>query len=228
MSGAVAKALMERRSIRRYLPQAVPDEVVREILTEARWAPSATNTQSTYVFVLQGAPLAQFKADLRASAESEAPPSPDLGGGAPLPAKLKARQEALFKTRMEFVAAEEAKAGVQPPDPPVSPGVAMADIFGASTLLVLAADKGLALPYGCFDAGLFAQSIVLSAHEHGLGTCIAGSPMRYADLVRKAISGLDDKDILMSIALGYPDTSAPLNRFPRNRLPVDEFTAFVR
>jgi nitroreductase len=228
MSGAVAKALMERRAIRRYLPQPVPDEVVREILTEARWAPSATNTQSTYVYVLQGGPLAQFKANMRTYAESEAPPAADLGNSPQLPAKLKARQDALFKTRMEFIAAEDAKAGVQPPDPPVNPGVAMSDVFGASTLLVLAADKGIALPYGCFDAGLFAQSVALAAHEHGLGTCITGSMVRYADLVRKAIAGLDDKDIVIAIALGYADMSAAVNRFPRNRLAVEEYTTFVR
>jgi nitroreductase len=228
MSGAVAKALMERRAIRRYLPQPVPDELVRAILSEARWAPSATNTQSTYVYVLEGEPLARLKADMRAYAESEAPPAPDLGGSPSLPAKLKARQEALFKTRMEFIAAEDAKAGVKPADPPVPPAIAMADIFGTSVLLVLAVDKGLALPYGCFDAGLFAQSIALSAHEHGLGTCIAASFVRYPDLVRREIPGLDGKDLLMAIALGYPDMSAPVNRFPRNRIPVEEFTTFVR
>ena len=202
--------------------------MVREILTEARWAPSASNTQSTYVYVLEGEPLARFKADMRAYAESEVAPAPDLGGSPQLPPKLKARQEALFKTRLEFIAVEDTKAGVQPPDPPVSPGVAMAEVFGASTLLVLAADKGIALPYGCFDAGLFTQSIALAAHEHGLGTCISGSLVRYADLVRKTIPGLDDKDIVIAIALGYPDASAPVNRFPRDRVPVEEFTTFVR
>jgi nitroreductase len=228
MSGAVAKALVERRAIRRYLPQPVPDEAVREILSEARWAPSASNTQSTYVYVLEGEPLARLKADMRAYAESEAPPAPDLGSGQPWQGKLKTRQEALFKTRMEFIAAENAKAGLQPPDPPVPPAVASAEVFGTSVLLVLATDKGIALPYGCFDAGLFAQSIALSAHEHGLGTCIAGSIVRYADLVRKVVPGLDDKDIVISIALGYPDMSAPVNRFPRTRVPVEEFTTFVR
>jgi nitroreductase len=228
MSGAVRTALLERRAIRRYLPQPVPDDTVREILTEARWAPSATNTQSTYVYVLEGQPLAQFKAGMRAYAESEVAPAADLGPQVPLPPKLQARQDQLFKTRMEFIAAEEAKAGVKPPDPPVPPMVAAADIFGTSVLMVLAMDKGVGMPYGCFDAGLFAQSVALSAYEHGLGTCIAGSMVRYADLVRKAIPGLDDKVILIAIALGYPDFQAPVNRFPRTRIPVDEFVTFVR
>jgi nitroreductase len=228
MSVTVRAALMERRAIRRYLPQPVPDELVRDILAEARWAPSATNTQSTYVYVLEGEPLAQLKAEMRAYAESEVVPDPDLGPSQPLPPKLQARQDLLFKTRMEFIAAEEAKAGIKPPDPPVSPMVAMSDIFGTSVLLVLAMDKGVGMPYGCFDAGLFAQSIALAAYEHGLGTCIAGSMVRYPDLLRKVIPGLDDKVLIIAVALGYPDWHAPVNSFPRTRIAVEEFTTFVK
>ena len=53
--------------------------------------------------------LAQLKTDLRAYAESEVPPNPDLGVSPALPPKLQARQDQLFKTRMEYIAAEEAK-----------------------------------------------------------------------------------------------------------------------
>jgi nitroreductase len=227
MSVTVSEALAQRRAIRRYLPQPVPDEVVNEVLTAARWAPSATNTQSTYVYVLEGEPLAQLKADMRTYAESEVPPNPDLPAGE-MPPKMQARREVFFKTRMEYVAAEEAKAGIKPPDGPVNPGVAMADIFGTSVLLVLAMQKDMDTTYGLFDAGLFAQSLTLAAVERGLGTCIAGSLVRYPDLLRKVIPDLDDKNLIVAIALGYPDMSAPVNNFPRTRIPVEEFVTYVR
>lgn len=52
--------------------------------------------------------------------------------------------------------------------------------------------------------------------------------MRYPDLLRKILPGIERQKILMLIAIGYPDYDAPVNRFPRTRIPVDEFVTFVR
>ena len=43
-----------RRSIRAYTGEAVPEELIREILDAARWAPSWRNTQAGNVWVLSG------------------------------------------------------------------------------------------------------------------------------------------------------------------------------
>jgi nitroreductase len=227
MSVPVSAALLERRAIRKYLPQPVSDDLLREILAEARWAPSATNTQSTYVYVLSGEPFHQFKADLREYARSEVPPAPDLGGGQPLPPFLQARQDDLFQTRASFIAEEEAKMGLPLQVPPLPPMVAAAEVYGAPLLLVLAIPKDIGVPYGCFDAGLFAQSIALAAHARGLGTCIAGSLVRYPDLLRKVIPDTEDKSFVVALAIGHPEREAPINRFPRTRITVDEFTTFI-
>ncbi len=224
----VSEALKGRRAVRRYLPQPVPDDLLREILAEARWAPSATNTQSTYVYALSGEPFQRFKADLRTYSESEAPEAPDLVNTREMRPEIKARQDDLFKTRMSFIAAEEAKMGILPPDPPIPPMVAASEIFGAPLILILAKPKEMGLPYSCLDAGMLAQSIALAAHARGLGTCIAASFLRYAELLRRVIPGTEDKEFVISIAMGYPDWDAPVNRFPRTRIPVDEFTTFVR
>lgn len=227
MSLDVTKAILERRAIRKYKPDPVPEDLIREILAEARWAPSATNTQSTNVYVLSGEPFERFKAELRQYAESEVEPHPDVGPSKELPPALLARQEALFQARMSFVAAEEAKLGVAAAQPPVSPGVAMADIFGAPVALVLTFDERVSLGYGCFEAGLFAMALCLAAQARGLGTCITGSNVRYPELLRKVLPGTERQKIVVLIALGYPDLEAPVNRFPRSRIPVDEFVTFV-
>jgi nitroreductase len=228
VSNAIAMALAERRSIRAYTAQPVPDELVREVLTEARWAPSATNTQTTYAYVLTGDALERFKADLRQNAEAQKPEASDLGPRVPLPALFQARQDDLFKTRGAFMAAEEARLLIQPPTPPVHPMVAAAGLWNAPILLLLAIPRDIGLPYGCFDAGLFAQSIALAAHARGLGTCINGSNVRYPDLLRKQIPGTEDKLFVIAITLGHPDWEAPVNHFPRTRLDVDEYATFVR
>jgi nitroreductase len=221
-------AILQRRATRKYTPEPVADDLLRQILAEARWAPSATNTQSTNVYVLTGEPLERFKAELRQYAESEVEPKPDFPPGAGLPPALMARQQALFQTRMSFIAAEEAKMGITPADPPVSPMVAGAAIFGAPTLLVLAFEEGVSEAYGCFDAGLFAMAFCLAAQARGLGTCIAGGIARNADLLHRHLPGTEKQKILVTIAVGHADHDAPINRFPRTRIPVDEFVTFVR
>jgi nitroreductase len=231
MSQDTSTAILRRRATRKYKPDQVSDELLREILAEARWAPSATNTQSTYVYALSGESLQRFKSELRQYAESEVEPDPDFPPGAGLPPALLARQQDLFQTRMAFVAAEEAKIGTKPSAPsaaPVSPMVAGAEIFGAPTVLVLTFDQGVSDVYGCFDAGLFSMCLCLAAESRGLATCITGSNVRYAHLLRKVIPGTETQKFVIAIAIGYADPGAPINRFPRTRIPVDEFVRFVR
>ncbi|MEN9452194.1 MAG: hypothetical protein RLZZ369_1253, partial [Pseudomonadota bacterium] len=54
-TAAVDRAITSRRSIRRFLPTAVPQSVVEDILRVASRAPSGTNTQPWKVHVLTGA-----------------------------------------------------------------------------------------------------------------------------------------------------------------------------
>src|SRR5918993_4618055 len=52
LSAAMAKAIRTRRTIRRWTDQPVPDEIVKELLECALWAPSACNMQLwTFVVV---------------------------------------------------------------------------------------------------------------------------------------------------------------------------------
>jgi nitroreductase len=219
-------AIRDRRSIRRYLPTPVPADVVNEILAEARWAPSAGNTQSTDVFVVTGEALERVMATLREQAESEAPPAPDIAP-ASWPEPIRARMTTLFQARVAFVAAEEEKRGVKPADPPVPPTVVMAGLYGAPVLLLLAMDKAVTTPYGCFDAGLFAQTIALAAHNRGLGTCIMTSTVRSADALHRVLPEAEGKAFIAAIPLGYPDLDAPINRFPRQRVAPEDFVTRV-
>ena len=59
-----------RRSIRAYTTEPVLEELVREILDEARWAPSSRNTQAWNVWVLSGGALERFKAAFKAAVDA--------------------------------------------------------------------------------------------------------------------------------------------------------------
>ena len=42
----VEEAIRSRRSIRRFLPDPLPEQLIREVLDAARWSPSWRNTQA--------------------------------------------------------------------------------------------------------------------------------------------------------------------------------------
>ncbi len=62
-----------RRSIRAYTTEPVPQDLIREILDEARWAPSSRNTQAWSIWVVMGEALERFKTAFKAALEREEP-----------------------------------------------------------------------------------------------------------------------------------------------------------
>jgi len=49
----------------------------------------------------------------------------------------------------------------------------------------------------------------------------------YPELLRSLLSIPDDHLIVIGAALGYPDESAPVNRFDRERAGLDDFTVWT-
>ena len=47
------KAILERRSIRKYVSQPVPDEIIKKLLTAAMCAPSASNRRPVHYIVIK-------------------------------------------------------------------------------------------------------------------------------------------------------------------------------
>jgi nitroreductase len=226
--GAAPSVLLTRRSMRKYLDEPVPDDLLKQVLVEARWAPSCVNSQSTFVYALSGKPFEEFKAEVRKRSEDNVPAESEVPIGGPWTPAQDARIREFREIRSSWCAAEEERLGVKPEPAPANPLVAGAAVHGAPLLLVLAFDKAILANTGCFDAGLFAMAITLAAEEHGLGTCIVANPIRYSDLVHKYVPGLEDKNVVMGIAMGFPDRDAIVNRFPRPRLLPEDYLTFVR
>jgi nitroreductase len=210
-----------RRSIRAYKPDPVPDATVREILDEARWAPSWRNTQSWEIWVVRGEPLERFKEAFRRAADEQEPSRPDLPATAEWPGVCSARTTALMRSR-----AETLEAAGEPSDP--STALArMGDLFGAPCLLVFGFDECLAEAYAGFDMGLLVQSVCLAARAKGLGTCIVATMVRYPQILRDLLPGADGKRFVVSVTLGYPDLESAANTFERSRAPLDELVTWV-
>ena len=210
-----------RRSVRAYAGEVVPAELIREILDAARWAPSWRNTQAWNVWVLTGDALQRYKDEFRAAVERDDPAALDLPSTAEWPQACSARIAGTMKSR-----AATLEAAGEPSDPAAALA-RMADLFGAPCLLVFGFDDCLAEAYASFDTGAFVQNVCLAAHDHGLGTCIVATVIRYPDLLRRLLPDADGMRFVVSVTLGHPVADAPANTFARSRADLDELVTWV-
>ena len=202
-----------RRSIRRFKPDAVPRELIREILEEARWSPSWANTQAWSIYVVSGKTLQRLKDAGATPGERETAAGPDFRMPREWPPHLAARTKQLFDLRSAFAPASGA----------TGPG----DFFGAPCVLFCAVERSLASDYVLFDSGLIVQSVCLAACDRGLGTCIMAMAVRDPDTLRDLLPQAADKQFVIGVALGYPDDEAPINRFERQRAPLEELVTWA-
>jgi nitroreductase len=76
------------------------------------------------------------------------------------------------------------------------------------------------------DLGMFLQSVMLAAIEEGLATCPQAALAEYPEIVKPALGIGDGFVLLCGMALGYEDTSAPINGYRTPRVGLDELATF--
>jgi nitroreductase len=74
--------------------------------------------------------------------------------------------------------------------------------------------------YAALDAGIFLQTIMLSAHSQGLGTCAQGALATWASPVRNHLKIPKDYKLIVGLSLGYPSDN-PVNTFNVGRDDLD-------
>ncbi len=215
--------LYGRRSIRAYTAAPVPQDLIAEILDQARWAPSSQNTQPWNVWAVSGAALDHFKAAFKAAVAREEADAYDLPGTAPedWPAACAARTGENHATRARTLEAAGEDAG---PDAALA---RMADCFGAPVLLVFGFERCLEPASASYDVGAFVQSVCLSAFDKGLGTCQSTTLVRYPGLLRDLLPGSAEMRLVVAVTMGWPDRDAPINSFTRARAPLEELVTWV-
>ena len=213
----------DRRSIRAFIGEPLPRDVIAEILHEASLAPSWANNQPWEVVVVSGRPLADLAAANIRCLRENATNNPDLPMPShdwPLP----------YGKRIRLLGSELFAAVNIPRDDKEARAAhyeRMYRFFDAPHLILLLLDERLVLPYPLFDLGAFVQTLCLAAAGRGIGTCIIAAAARYPEEARR-ILGLDRaKKIVVGVALGWPDPESVYNKFRSSREPVDVFTTWV-
>jgi nitroreductase len=209
-------AVRGRRSIRRFTSDAVPERTILEILDLARWAPSWANTQDWSVLVVTGKTLEKIKAAYRERWTANAERFFEI-------ARPKSDWPPEMAERTKQLIAARAPSNETGPPPPGN-----ADFFGAPYLLLFAIHERLRAEYACFDAGVLVQTVCLTAHAKGLGTCIMAMAVGYPDVLHALVPAAAGKRFVVGVALGVPDLESAINCFERQRAGLPELVTFVR
>jgi nitroreductase len=218
----INEAVKNRRSIRRFLPARVSEETIKELISDALWAPSWANTQQYEFVVATGDALERFKKENREAFMSGEKPKPDV----PMPAKW---PEALTKRYVDVSKSILASLSIPREDKTGRMNYYgdMFSLFNATAFLIVIVDKDILLEYAMLDVGIFLQTFKLLAHARGLGTISLAASVNYPQIIRRIFDIPESRRIIMGTALGWPDNDSPVNNFGRKRDPVEMFVRWV-
>ena len=215
-------AIIGRRSIRKFKPDGISREIIREILETARWAPSWGNTQPWEFYVLMGKLLDDFRKANHKLFVEDRPFTPDVPMPEVWPAHLKKRYVELGQIMLTTlnIKREDKEARKKLYEN-------MALLFDAPCLIVACIPRDILTEYAMLDVGLILQTMCLVAHQKGIGTCIMAVSVGHPELLRNIFSIPEDRRIVIGVAMGYPDHSYPINTFERKRAGIDEYVKWV-
>jgi nitroreductase len=229
----LSQLLRERRSVRDFRPDPIPPEVLEAVLADANAAPSWSNTQPYRIAVATGPVRDSLAAALgdRYDMATRA-----LAGGLAGKFRLLLSRKGLpdgdFKTDLAYPDA------LQPARRATGQGLYRVlgidrqdtaararqmrrnfEFFGAPAALFVFVHGGLR-EFAVLDAGIYLQSLMLSAHAHGLATCAQGALATWGGPVRAAFDVPPAYGLICGVSLGYA-SDHPVNAYNPGRRPPE-------
>mgnify|MGYP001627249334 CR=1 FL=1 len=217
---SLEQAIRQRRSVRAYKPDPVPQEVLQSIFELAQWAPSNCNVQPWKVYVASGALRDRLSTEMQRRIREGVPPNPDYEYRGDFVGEYRTRQ-------VECAIALYNEMGIARDDKPGRQRAVMRnfEFFDAPYMAFIGMDRAFGTTVA-IDVGMYAQNLMLLLVAHGLHSCPMGTMRNYPDLVRDAFDLDDNQRILFGLAFGYEDTSEPANRTRTTRDPVSASVMF--
>lgn len=214
------EGIMTRWSCRAFRPDPVPEEILQGILKAAARSPSYANTQPWEVAVAAGQKLAELNRRRNELTQANVPANPDMPAPQAWPAAHQERTRSFATQRQEAMNLAKADAKSH-----YETTTQSSPFFGAPCAIFLMMDRTLG-DWSIFDMGLFTQSLVLAAHERGLGTCIQAGVVRYPDEIRKILGIPETKKLVVGVSIGYPDMDSKMNAMRTPRTEIRELTTW--
>ena len=219
----VSEAINSRITTRAFLDKPVSGDVLRSILETAKRAPSGGNLQPWHVWVLGGAEMVRFKAIIKE--KLAASPRGEGTEYSIYPPELKEPYKARrFKCGEDMYAtmsiAREDKLGR------LVNFARNFEFFGAPAAIFFAIDRQMQQGQWA-DLGMFMQSIMLLAREHGLHTCPQEAWAIWHKTVGEFFSIPPELMLFCGMGIGTMDEAHPINTLRTDRAPLGEFVTFA-
>jgi len=224
-SAAVDAALTSRRSVRAFLPTAVPRSTIEEILAVASRAPSGTNTQPWRVHVLTGAAKESLSEEIVSAHDDPAQRATHLEEYAYYPTEWKSpyidrRRKVGWDLYSLLGIAKIDKDRMH-----VQHGRNYR-FFGAPVGLMFTIER--VMQQGSWlDYGMFLQSVMVAARGRGLDTCPQAAFMQYHRIIGRHLSLPEGEMLVCGMSLGHADPAAVENTLVTEREAVSGFVRFL-
>ena len=219
---SVAEAIRRRRSVRGFLPDEVPQPILRDAFELAQWAPSNCNVQPWTPHVVSGERLSGLRAALVEAGMRDEPIKPDF---------VADRKFAGVHRHRQVDAAQQLYGAM---------GVERRDLVGRKMAYVR--------NHACFDAphavfifmdesfgereatdiGMWAQTLMLALTAQGVASCAMGALSLFPDIVRAHLGVDSSQKLLFGVSFGYEDVSVKANLARVGRASVDDAIRFHR
>jgi nitroreductase len=218
----VSDAVASRASIRAFLPDPMPTELLVEVLRKAARAPSGGNLQPWQVTLLNGEGMARFRAMM----------APRLAGGLADPPEYPVYPSPMgepYRTR-RFAIGEAMYALLGIPRADRSARLRWFarnwDFFGAPAGLFLHVDRAMGAAQWS-DLGGYLQTVMLLLREAGLDTCPQEAWSVQHGAVARFLGTKPELMLFCGLAIGHRDPGAPVNALASLRAPAAEWLAVV-
>jgi nitroreductase len=212
------EAIKGRKSFRAFKSDPVPKAIIEDILKLTIHAPSAINLQPWEFIVATGEERERLSRRLiKTYREKQISCGP--GNVKPLPKTVGKRGAKTLAMMNPFF--EEMR---------VTPGQYInegsCNFYGAPVAILICIDDSFSKG-ALVDIGAALGYLVLSANELGLATCPIGLILAYQDEVKDVLNIPENKNLVIGVALGYPDLESPINRFQSPRDDLDKFVRWI-
>lgn len=212
------QAIRERKSIRAYKRDPIPKETLEEILRLTIHAPSAINLQPWEFIVVTGEEKERLGRKLiKAYREKQISCSPE--NVKPLPETYRQRGIASSESMEPYLK----QIGVSFKQ---FTNEGSCNFYGAPVAIIICLDDSFSKAR-MVDIGVALGYLVLSAHGFGLATCPIGLITAYEDEIKDLLNIPENKNVIIGIALGYPDWENPVNRYKSPRENLDKLVRWI-
>lgn len=219
---SVDEAIRQRRSVRGFLSDEVPESTLREVFQLAQLAPSNCNVQPWTPHVVSGDALRRLSGALVQAGMRDQPINPDFT----------ADRKFLGVHRERQVDAAQQLYGAM--------GVERRDLVGRKIAYVR--------NHACFDAphavfvfmpgyfdvreatdiGMYAQTLMLALTSRGIASCAQGALSLFPDIVREHLGVPEDQKLLFGVSFGYENPIVKANAARVGRALLDDSVRFHR